>query len=88
MNVSESAHFIIHDLQRLYFLASIREAKVFYEDEPEGLPWDYFLTNYERDLLTLTIEELTHKNPDKNADENRADMGKKRASQGTFDGNP
>ncbi len=59
---------------------------MFYDDEPEALPWDYFLTNYERDLLTLTLGELVRKNPDKTADELKAEVEKMRASQGHFDG--
>lgn len=34
---------------------------MFYDDEPEELPWDYFLTDYERDLLALTLEEALTK---------------------------
>ncbi len=32
-------------------------------DNCEILPWDYFLTNYERDLLQLTIEDAIQKYP-------------------------
>ena len=34
---------------------------MFYDKEPEKLPWDYFLTNYERDLLKLALEEVLKK---------------------------
>lgn len=30
-------------------------------DEDEPLPWDYFLTDYERDLLQLPIEDVVLK---------------------------
>lgn len=59
---------------------------MFYDDEPEALPWDYFLTTYERDLLTLTIEELVRKNPDKTTDELKADAEKMRELQDVFKG--
>ena len=29
---------------------------MFYDKEPEALPWDYFFANYERDLLTLKVD--------------------------------
>lgn len=58
---------------------------MFYDDGPEKLPWDYFLTNYERDLLTLTIEELVCKNPDMTTDELKADVEKMRECQGVFE---
>jgi hypothetical protein len=57
---------------------------MFYDDEPERLPLDYFLTQYERDLLTLTIEEMVRKNPDKTPDELKAEAEKMRASQDIF----
>jgi hypothetical protein len=59
---------------------------MFCDDEPEILPWDYFLTNYERDLLTLTLDGLVRKNPDKTADEIKAEMEKMRTSQAVFEG--
>lgn len=31
------------------------------DDKTEPLPWDYFLTDYERDLLRLPIEEVARK---------------------------
>lgn len=30
-------------------------------DEHKTLPWDYFLTNYEKDLLQLSINEAVQK---------------------------
>jgi hypothetical protein len=36
---------------------------VFYDEEPDALPWDYFLTNYERSLLNLTAEDAMSKYP-------------------------
>lgn len=59
---------------------------MFCDDEPEILPWDYFLTNYERDLLTLTLDGLVRKNPDKTADEIKAEMEKMKTSQAVFEG--
>jgi hypothetical protein len=59
---------------------------MFCDDEPEILPWDYFLTNYERDLLTLTLDGLVRKNPDTTADEIKAEMEKMRTSQAVFEG--
>jgi len=59
---------------------------MFYADDPERLPWDYFLTEYERDLLTLALEEIVRKNPDKATDELKAEMEIMRASQSVFDG--
>lgn len=32
-------------------------------DKNEPLPWDYFLTNYERDLILLPLEEAGLKYP-------------------------
>lgn len=61
---------------------------MFYDDEPERLPWDCFLTEYERDLLTLTLEELACKNPDKTPDELQAEMEEMKAGQSVFEGNP
>jgi hypothetical protein len=34
------------------------------EDRNESLPWDYFLTNYERDLLNLHLEDAVRKYPE------------------------
>lgn len=33
-------------------------------DNVVTLPWDYFLTNYERDLLNLTTEDALSKYPE------------------------
>lgn len=38
------------------------------------LSWDYFLTHYERDLLTLGLDELVRKNPDKTFDELKTEV--------------
>ena len=59
---------------------------MFYDEEPEKLPWDYFLTEYERDLLTLTLEERVRKNPDKTAEELKLEMTQMAASQSIFEG--
>ena len=59
---------------------------MFYDDEPERLPWDYFLTQYERDLLTLPIEEMVRKNPDKTIDELMAEVEKMMTGQAVFGG--
>lgn len=32
-------------------------------DKKENLPWDYFLTNYEKDLLLLSMENVIKKYP-------------------------
>lgn len=58
---------------------------MFYDDEPEKLPWDYFLNEYERDLLTLTLEEMACKNPDKTADELKSDLAQIEKSQAVFE---
>lgn len=58
---------------------------MFNDDKPEPLPWDYFLTEYERDLLTLTIEEIARKNPNKSTEEIMAEMNKMRVSQSIFE---
>jgi hypothetical protein len=47
---------------------------MFYDDEPVALPWDYFLTDYERDLLTLTLEDMVRRNPEKTEAEISADF--------------
>lgn len=36
---------------------------MFSDDKPEPLPWDYFLTEYERDLLKIPIQDLIMKYP-------------------------
>lgn len=64
----------------------IREARMFYDEEPEQPPWDYFLTEYERDLLVLTLEEMVRKNPDKTPDELKAEMEEMWAGQAVFEG--
>lgn len=48
---------------------------MFCDDEPEALPWDYFLTNYERDVLALNIEELLKKYPQLTPERLKDDMG-------------
>jgi hypothetical protein len=59
---------------------------MFCDDEPEELPWDYFLTNYERDLLTLSIEEMVRKNPNIPPDDLKAEMEKLKISQAVYEG--
>ena len=44
-------------------------------DNVEALPWDYFLTNYERDLLNLTTEDALSKYPEMS----RSDLEKQKA---------
>ena len=58
---------------------------MFCDEEPEPLPWDYFLTDYERDLLTLTFEEMVRKSPDKTQDEIVIDLKRIRANQSAFE---
>jgi hypothetical protein len=59
---------------------------MFCDDEPQELPWDYFLNNYERDLLTLAPEDMVCKNPDRAPDEIKAEMERLRVSQAVFEG--
>lgn len=59
---------------------------MFCDDELNALPWDYFLTNYERDLLTLTLEEMVRKNPNRPPDELKAEMEQLKISQAVFKG--
>lgn len=40
-------------------MQSILEDKM--DDKNKPLPWDYFLTNYEKDLLQLPMEEVIRK---------------------------
>ena len=49
------------------------------------LPWDYFLTDYERDLLTLTLKEGLVKIQDKTADELKTEIEKMRERQYVFE---
>lgn len=57
---------------------------MFDDHEPEPLPWDYFLTEYERDLLTLTLEGVARKYPDRTPEELNTEMEQMRASQAVF----
>lgn len=57
---------------------------MFCDDEAEQFPWDCFLTDYERDLLTLTLEEMVRNNPDKTPDDLKVGMEKMGASQADF----
>lgn len=59
---------------------------MFYDDEPEVLPWDYFLTKYERDLLKVNFEELVRKNPKMNPEDLKSQMEQMRAGQVIFEG--
>jgi len=54
-------------------------------DSCETLPWDYFLTDYERDLLQLTNEEAMQKYPKISQDQLLADQAKIREMQADFE---
>lgn len=54
-------------------------------DDHEALPWDYFLTNYERDLLKLTIEDAMQKYLNISQDQLLADQAKIRKMQADFE---
>lgn len=51
-------------------------------DDNEPLPWDYFLTDYERDLLRLTIDQVVLIYPRMNREQIRADALELRQSFG------
>ena len=59
---------------------------MFYDDQPKKLQWDYFLTDYERDLLTLTLEEVVRKNPNKPLNEVKAEIDEIENNQANFKG--
>lgn len=54
-------------------------------DDHEALPWDYFLTNYERDLIKLTIEDAMQKYLNISQDQLLADQAKIREMQADFE---
>lgn len=53
-------------------------------DKSKPAPWDYFLTNYERDLLLLTPAEAVRKYPQISPWQLVADRELIRRSQGEF----
>lgn len=53
-------------------------------DENEPLPWDYFLTDYERDLLRLPIEDALRKYPGISRGQMESDVRKLTANQERF----
>lgn len=53
-------------------------------DENEPLPWDYFLTDYERDLLRLPIEDALRKYPSIAREQMESDLRKLTANQDRF----
>lgn len=56
-------------------------------DENEKLPWDYFLTEYERDLLRLLIEDALRKYPSNSREQMESDLGKILENQARFEQN-
>ena len=54
-----------------------------YKSEP--LPWDYFLTNYERDLLRLPLEDAMRKYPGVGREQMESDLAKLREMQVSFE---
>jgi hypothetical protein len=44
------------------------------DDKSKPLPWDYFLTNYERDLLRLPLEDAMRKYPEIERERVEADL--------------
>lgn len=56
-------------------------------DENEKLPWDYFLTEYERDLLRLLIEDALRKYPSISREQMESDLGKILENQARFEQN-
>lgn len=54
-------------------------------DENEPLPWDYFLTDYERDLLRLPIEDALRKYPGIGREQMESDLGKIQENQARFE---
>lgn len=55
------------------------------DDENEQLPWDYFLTDYERDLLRLPIEDALRKYPRISREQAEVDLGKIQEMQASFE---
>ncbi|GEM_PF-7128248 len=54
-------------------------------DENEPLPWDYFLTDYERDLLRLPIEDALRKYPRISREKMESDLVKLQENQDRFE---
>ncbi|MEN0059720.1 MAG: hypothetical protein AAGB31_12850 [Bdellovibrio sp.] len=54
-------------------------------DENEPLPWDYFLTDYERDLLRLPIEDALRKHPSISREQMESDLVKIQENQARFE---
>jgi len=54
-------------------------------DENEPLPWDYFLTDYERDLLRLPIEDALRKYPGTGRGQIESDLLKIQENQAHFE---
>lgn len=54
-------------------------------DENEPLPWDYFLTNYERDLLRLPLEDALRKYPNISQEQMESDLTELREIQASFE---
>jgi hypothetical protein len=53
--------------------------------EGEKLPWDYFLTEYERDLLQLLIEDAMRKYPSISQEQMESDLIRIQENQATFE---
>lgn len=56
-------------------------------DENKKLTWDYFLTEYERDLLRLLIEDALRKYPSISREQMESDLGKILENQARFEQN-
>lgn len=54
-------------------------------DRNEPLPWDYFLTDYERDLLRLPIENALQKYPSISRGQMESDLVKMKKNQACFE---
>lgn len=54
-------------------------------DENGPLPWDYFLTAYERDLLRLPNEDAMQKYPGISRQQMESDLAKMREMQASFE---
>lgn len=53
-------------------------------DENESLPWDYFLPDYERDLLRMPIEDALRKYPSTSREQMESDLVKIQENQAHF----
>jgi hypothetical protein len=54
------------------------------EDKSEIVPWDYFLTNYERDLLRLPVDETWRKYPGLSREQVESDLLELQKNQTVF----